>query len=153
MRHVVLIMATAALLARGEALPRGGARPDQAVASKLTRMQGRWEGISYESRDGKNEDAHPQLKIERDVFTLAIGHSIVAGRVVLNPTARPRACDLRFRQGAKQVVCRCIYDVEGDRLRLCFGPDPMKQPSAFPAGAGGKERFGLFVFKRAKAQP
>jgi hypothetical protein len=56
-----------------------------------------------------------------------------AGTVALNPVATPKSIDVAMLEGpARGQVARGIYEVAGDRLRLCIGPE---RPAGFnPAG-------------------
>ncbi|HET6574884.1 MAG TPA: sigma-70 family RNA polymerase sigma factor, partial [Fimbriiglobus sp.] len=52
----------------------------------------------------------------------------------LDPSAKPAAIDIA---SPKVGTALGIYRLDGDRLRLCFGPEPDKRPTAIPAAADG----------------
>jgi uncharacterized protein (TIGR03067 family) len=153
MRAAAVMLVTAGFVA---AVDRPAARDlsqakARAVEQELRKLQGVWLAISFESRSGKNEEVGAGLKIEKDAFALGMGHGMIEGSIVIDPTAQPRSWDFRFKVKDEPQIWLCIYELDGDRLRLCVG-DEKKRPSSFPGKSGSKEDFGLYVFKRAKAR-
>jgi uncharacterized protein (TIGR03067 family) len=123
---------------------------EQARKEELKKLQGAWKAVSYESKSGKNSEPRAQLKIEKDAFSLWIGHGGARGTVVIDPAVKPKSWDFHCKGEEKAPVFRGIYELERETLRLCFGRDESKRPAAFPAKSGSKEDFSLYVFHRVK---
>jgi uncharacterized protein (TIGR03067 family) len=69
----------------------------------------------------------------------------------LDPTKTPKAIDTTAQDGPyKGEVARGIYDLDGDRLRICLPDDPVirERPTTFETKAGS--RLVLLVMKRTK---
>jgi RNA polymerase sigma factor (sigma-70 family) len=73
----------------------------------------------------------------------------------LDPTREPRAIDLEYFLQNERVVARGIYQLAGDRLRICYGfsfvrgEPPAERPSRFVTHPGRKEL--LYYLEREKA--
>jgi uncharacterized protein (TIGR03067 family) len=66
----------------------------------------------------------------------------------LDPAKKPKAIDLRAGKDGP-VVLRGIYEVEGDRLKICYGAG--ERPDKFAARAGSERAF--IKLKRVKDSP
>jgi uncharacterized protein (TIGR03067 family) len=62
----------------------------------------------------------------------------------------PKTWDLRFKEEKSDQVLRCIYQLDGDTLKLCWREGGTKRPPAFPGTKGSEDDCLLFVFKRKK---
>jgi uncharacterized protein (TIGR03067 family) len=127
---------------------------DEAIAKELSKLQGDWRAVSEETRTGKTADVRGTLVIyQKDHFSLGLGHGLISGTIVIDPTTTPKSCDLRYKDEGKEQALRCIYELEGDKLRLCFmTSDPTNRPGNFPGKKELKGNWILHEFKHEKNQ-
>lgn len=76
--------------------------------------------------------------------------AIYMGSILVDPTARPRAMNVRIDEGPEQhrgLVALCVYELDGDTLRWCTsGPGQAQRPGAtFEEADGG---YLSLVFRR-----
>ena len=104
---------------------------------ELQQLQGTWQAVSMET-GGSPVPAEVARRLryvfEGDRVTLLEdGKPTGAGTVTLQPDAGPKALDVRMTEGpGRGQKAEGIYELAGDRLKLCIGPE---RPTAF-RGAG-----------------
>ena len=145
--------------ARGLLLFVGGlvaapqARSGEAAKADLDRLQGTWQLVSA-TQDGK---ALPAETVKRttivfrgDTFRFpgaAEQATSKDGTITVDPAKTPKEMDARSPQGE---VMRGIYELDGDRYRVCFAPAGQARPTAFRSDAGSGRILQSWV--RAKAR-
>jgi len=80
-----------------------------------------------------------QVAIAGDRFTSSGVGEEFNGTLVIDEKARPRRLDMRFTTGPqKGTVNLCIYELKGDRLRMCIATRGTVRPERFesPADSG-----------------
>jgi uncharacterized protein (TIGR03067 family) len=147
----------ALLLLAASGSPSFSAEPAaEAITRELAAMAGSWRPISaanngYPSSAGDLagllwvRDVNGNWKMSRD------GEVVVQWAVQkIDPTQTPRTIDIEVMAGAHQgVVYLGIYELDGDRLRICFAlPDQPLRPTDFSAAKGSRR--ALAVFAREK---
>ena len=127
----------------------GGGRADDADKD-ADRLQCTWVVVTNESEGGKADEEYNR----RDGYRLvvagrrltwkskSVGDTEVAFR--LDPTKAPKALDLDVRDG--RVGNECIYELDGDRLRICIAHFGQPRPTEFRATA----KTSLLVLRRVK---
>jgi uncharacterized protein (TIGR03067 family) len=112
----------------------------------LTRIQGTWILESAMS-GGKPTPSKLQAIIAQDHLFLVDNGGKYRWDFTIDPTARPKALDMRFPRGNTSDLLRTAYSLEGDTLKICYQPD---QWTVRPTSVSGKvPSHYLWVFKRA----
>jgi uncharacterized protein (TIGR03067 family) len=126
---------------------------EDASRRELLRIQGTWRLESLE--DGKKK-AGPGLKkrtffVGGGVFLVQEGDKIVqAGTLRLAPSKAPKGVDAVVRKGPHEGTTMLgIYELKGDRLRVCFDTEGDHRPKEFAAKPGS----ALFVAVYQRARP
>ena len=142
MRTFVLTVAACAMIAA----------PAFADAKKdLTAMAGKWQPTSLEmGGDKKSADElkNMSLTIEGDKYTVAVDDKIDKGTVKLDKKDKLKTMDITGTDGPnKGKTYPCIYELEGDSLKVCYALEEGSQrPTEFKAGKG----LLLITYKRVK---
>lgn len=118
-------------------------------------LQGSWKLVSRE-RDGKADpaDAIKDIVVVNtgNKFELKGGPSAVGatkGSFVIDATKKPKHMDRTPADGPqKDKTLLCIYELDGDTLKLCVAPAGKERPTEFSSKAGSGHI--LSVFKREK---
>jgi uncharacterized protein (TIGR03067 family) len=154
MHRRTLLLALAAVLGLTLA---AGAADDDAVKKEVEKFQGSWSAVSLE-QDGQRAPAQAltsvKLIFKGDEYIQKMGDRIVErGTQKLDPTKKPKWMDVTVAESAQEdtkgKVQLCIYELEGDTLRICAAAHGSKErPTKFeaPAGTGNL----LMVMKRDK---
>jgi uncharacterized protein (TIGR03067 family) len=117
---------------------------DAAVAQELARLKGSWRAIRGQF------EGEPR----RESFLLILGDAVWTkrgktktekGLFHLNASTEPKQIDI-FKEEGKPRWLPGIYSIDGDRLRICFGPE---RPEALATKAGDKSL--LLEFRREDA--
>jgi len=121
----------------------GNATQD-AAQKELKRLAGNWEavaavvdGAKQLPRKGKGH----RLIIKGDAYTLedARGKSFGNGTLKVDPAKKPHTLDLTPADGgSKGKAIPCIYELNGDELRVCMGRIDKARPADFAATEGSK---------------
>jgi uncharacterized protein (TIGR03067 family) len=122
--------------------------------SDLDRLQGTWVLIRMES-GGKmvqqimiiSGEYHLMVEGNKVIVTQE-GRIVPMGTLKLDPTQRPR---LYNRILDDDRLCRGIYELDGDHLRICLGFPGMARPKEFSTKLG--EQSSLMVYRRYEPQP
>ena len=155
MRDVLFIVFSVVLILRWQSPLSISVEPtDESVDNAMQKLQGIWIPVYTETKSGKNYEIRDRLSIgPKGVFIFGDTHGTIQGVVVIDPNAKPKLFNFRYKEDGKEKVILCIYDVDGDTLRLCSIDEGAKRPTAFPKATESKENYALRVFKRAKSKP
>ena len=132
----------------------GALADDTADVEKETKkFQGTWTIES--SVTGGTEIPADQLKgfiviYEGGKHTLKYGDKVFqVGTQKIDPSKSPKTIDVTMTEGPnKGAVMLGIYEIDADKLKVCFGPKGKKRPTEFKSAAGS-ENF-VNVHKRVK---
>jgi uncharacterized protein (TIGR03067 family) len=108
----------------------------------LDKLQGHW--VMVEStRDGKKMPA--EINIERTIegrnYTVTVqsdeGEQVLAGTLKIDSTKKPKTIDATRTQGSDSDKAMLgIYELEGDKQKVCFAPPGKNRPTEFTSKAG-----------------
>ena len=123
------------------------------LEKEVRKFQGTW---TFESSvAGGKELPADQLKglillFEGEKHTVKKGDEVIqVGTQKLDPSKSPKTIDVTVAEGPnKGTVMLGIYEIDGDRLKVCFDPQGKKRPTEFKS-APGSENF-VNVHKRVK---
>jgi len=112
------------LAVAGSLLTAVGVAQDAAKAD-LDKLQGRWvvialtEGGKEAPKDSLQGD---ELLIKGSQYTMKTGKDTYRGSLKLDPGQKPKQIDATFidDQGKEQGKALGIYELSGDRLRICW---------------------------------
>lgn len=112
------------------------------MSQDLDLLQGSWAIISLEL-DGQALPetllADASIVIQGDRFVSTGMGAEYAGALVLDAAKRPRRLDMKFDAGPEKGNTNlCIYELDGDSLKLCIATRGTVRPTKFasPAGSG-----------------
>ena len=105
------------------------------MASDLERLQGTWQAVKITTAGGPlppGSASRVRYVFEADRVTLLEGgRPSGSGTFTLRPDDVPPALEVEMDDGpARGQNAAGIYALDGDRLRICIGPD---RPSSFDA--------------------
>ena len=108
--------------------------------SDFDRLQGTW-AITALEMDGKQISPHDfaaaRIVVEGDCFTSLGMGAAYSGTLSLDPSANPRALDMRFDDGPEKGNTNpCIYEIAGDVWKLCIATRGTVRPKAFTSQPG-----------------
>lgn len=117
-------------------------------------LQGKWIAVSLMMvTEGKLSSRKDLI---RDVALLVVGNRYFHGK--LNAEVQyqaytldiddPKKIDLVNVQGNSRVVIRAIYELDGDRLRICCSPDPDLRPTSLEVTPSNRRM--LWEFERSR---
>jgi uncharacterized protein (TIGR03067 family) len=151
MRGSILWLVAIVLFASADTSPGGGKDPGAAVLKKL---QGTWKFIAQEM-DGKSAPPEQLEKMtitfKGDKWAVRDGDKVVqAGTHKFDPTKKPGHVDALVTEGeGKDGKMLGIYEMKGDKMKVCFDPKGKERPKSFKAGEG---QFSAVV-ERVKKKP
>lgn len=91
-----------------------------------------------------------KLVIAGDQYTATVGKSVDKGTCKVNPDAKLKELDITGADGPnKGKTILCIYDLDGDTLRVCYDMSGKGRPTEFKTTEGSP--LFLVVYKREKA--
>jgi uncharacterized protein (TIGR03067 family) len=147
MRPHWLLLSAVALLSGADAAPKPQKAED--------RIQGVWELVSSE-REGRIEPGSErdplQLEFTADTFRFRLPAGARHPQPYkLDPGKKPKLIDWLAggRHGPSKPVPG-IYELEGDRLKICWGGEGKARPQEFTTKAGAGE--WLWSLRRAKKE-
>ena len=130
-----------------------GDKPDPAKADRV-KMQGVWT-MEESLRDG--EDAIPEedrkalrLTIKDDKRTIKVRDEVVSeATYTLDPATKPKGITVKVSAGPlKDKELPGIYELDGDKLRICLNLTGKDRPKEFKSEPGSGTL--LQVFKKVK---
>src|SRR5262249_3941522 len=91
-----------------------------------------------------------KLTIKDDKYTVSIGtEGTDKGTVKLNSSAKPKAMDITGTEGPnKDKTFPCIYELNGDTMRVCYDLSGKARPTEFKSPAG--TQIFLATYQREK---
>jgi uncharacterized protein (TIGR03067 family) len=123
------------------------------VEKELKKFQGTWT-VELVEAEGKVVaiDLFKGMTVtfEGDKYIVKMGDQVIQGATQkLDPSKSPKTLDGTVTEGPnKDTVILGIYEIDGDRLKVCFDPEGKKRPTEFKTVAGSQTT--LAVYKRAK---
>jgi uncharacterized protein (TIGR03067 family) len=119
---------------------------DVAVAAELARLKGSWRAIRGELAGEPRQESF-LLTLGDAVWTKQGKTKTEKGLFHLNASSEPKQIDI-FKEEGRPRWLPGIYSIDGDRLRICFGPE---RPETMATKAGDKALF--LEFRREDASP
>jgi uncharacterized protein (TIGR03067 family) len=90
-----------------------------------------------------------KLEIKGDKYTVTVGTVVDRGTLKLNPSAKPKTMDIVGSEGPnKGKTYQCIYELDGDTLRICYDLSGKGRPAEFKTTEG--TQLYLVTYKREK---
>lgn len=118
----------------------------EAIKKELKALQGKWTIESFEDGQGKKaefEGATVEFKDRQMAFTK--DGETKKGKITLNPAGKPKEMDIKAEGKDEQMLA--IYQLEGDKLKMCVSDDPT---AGRPRDFAARDRNVLVILKRAK---
>ena len=138
MRTKIVCIVAITLFASAGTSPGGGKDPGAEVLKKI---QGTWQFIAHEM-NGKSAPAE-ELKMMTITFTgnkwaVSAGDKVVQeGTHKFDPTKKPGHVDAVVTEGEdKGNKMLGIFELKGDKMKVCFDPKGKERPKSFKAGEG-----------------
>jgi uncharacterized protein (TIGR03067 family) len=131
-----------------------GDKGEEAVTKELANLEGTWVAVggSFRGTETTEEDSRKaghRLVISGDTFawyTVLQEEPLMKGTVKIDPAKRPKAMDLSFDRQGESALGKCVYELDGDTLKLCYGePD---RPTELKTKPGSDDK--LYVWRRDK---
>jgi uncharacterized protein (TIGR03067 family) len=102
-----------------------GSSPQEEVKAELKRLEGTWKVVAMELGGKKlpPEKAQRlgQIIITRDRLVLQEADKKETSMgLKIDPAKKPNAMDLRITRGKESIDWKCIYDLQGDDLKICM---------------------------------
>jgi len=130
--------------------PVSFARGDDAKDQKA--MEGTWLMETAEISGNKFPDElrkATKLVMKGSKYTLTVGNMPDKGTVKIDSSATPKTMDITGTDGPnKGKTIPCIYELDGDTLKVCYNLGGKDRPTEFKTTAESK--YFLVTFKRAK---
>jgi uncharacterized protein (TIGR03067 family) len=133
-------------------LARADSASDLAAKNILDKLQGTWQVVRVET-DGKSLPEETikgwTLTVDGAKYVLREGDRTAEGVYKFDPIEMPRAIDaLRTAGPGEGKALWGIYQLDGDRLRLCFvEPDRHERPKDFVTGGANGGQV-LYILER-----
>ncbi len=124
------------------------------VEKELKKFQGAWTFESVEVGGKKLPiEQFEGMTIHFDGEKAAVkkdGETLESSTQKLDPSKSPKTIDATVASGEhKGEVVLCIYEIDGDTLKVCFDPEGKKRPTEFKTTAESGTQI-LAVHKRVK---
>jgi RNA polymerase sigma-70 factor (ECF subfamily) len=137
---------------------RSRPQKEDAVKKELEKLQGTWIGVGgefrgKESSEEESRKAVHKLVISGDKFTWGTalhedGNEVglMRGTIKIDPTKRPKTMDLSFDREGNPALGKCIYELNSDTLKFCYGE--LDRPTKFKTTADSDAK--LYIWERKK---
>jgi uncharacterized protein (TIGR03067 family) len=117
--------------------------------AELARIQGTWTMVSgeYDGQPMYKSDITGAKRIAKgDETTVLINGAVfLSARMLVDPSKKPKTIDYLLTTGINRGKTQLgIYELNGDRLTLCFGKPNKERPGAFSAGAGSRRTLSVW---------
>jgi uncharacterized protein (TIGR03067 family) len=140
MTRAVLLLLAAGALAAADA-------PADAAKKDLERMQGDWAADSYVTDGMKlpDDDAQAYFRtIQGDTYTVSRYKRVLGkGTIRLDAAQTPKAIDALPAGRDKPLLG--IYELAGERMKLCFAGPGKERPKAFTSEGGSGHTLTVWV--------
>jgi uncharacterized protein (TIGR03067 family) len=125
----------------------------QDAASDRKSLEGTWTPASAEIGGKSLPDElikKMKLILKGDDYTVHVGDAIDRGQVKIDVTKKPKAMDIIGTDGPnKGKTFLAIYELEGDKLRVCYDLSGKSRPTEFKAAKEGL--IFLATYQRVKS--
>jgi uncharacterized protein (TIGR03067 family) len=129
-----------------------GGKRLKAIQSELKKFEATWRFVSIEVEgEPVPEDrfADDKLILKGRQFTSNVQGNTTHGVFKIDPTATPKTIDLTFTDGpGKDRTQKGIYELDGDKQKICFSLPGKPRPSEFLSKA--ESRLIIQVLERVK---
>jgi len=125
---------------------------DAKVDKELKKFHGVWKIVSVEA-GGKALpiEGFKEMTVvfKGDKYSVKKGGEVFqVAKQKLDPSKSPKTMDVTIIEGnEKGAVMKAIYEIDADRLKVCFDPAGKERPTEFKSTSGSQV---LVVHKRAK---
>jgi uncharacterized protein (TIGR03067 family) len=147
MRMSSLVLMTGALL-----VAANNPKDDKKAKTDLDKFQGSWLGveITYNGEQAPKEAAEKiKLTVKGDKWTFEqVDGNELKGTLKLDEKKKPKELDATTDDGRTILG---IYEVDGDKLKLCYAEPGGERAKEFSSKAGSSHT--LAVYKRSRQQP
>lgn len=147
------LCAITALLALAAVVPIvAGDSPASTPEKEKQLLQGTWKGVSLEGPDGKplpKIAEATRVVVNGDKWTIFRGEEKTEYTFAVDPTKAPKTLDVIEEKDGKKSVALCLYELDGDTLKICRPAPPSRlepRPAKFASGDGN----ALMTLKREK---
>jgi len=109
----------------------------EAFMNEIEKLQGTWNIVSLEMDGQKYPPGGSQIVIQGGQFTSLNMGAEYSGRMVVDPSASPKAFDLLFETGPESGNRSLgIYELDDDTWKICLGLTGKKRPKKFVSAPG-----------------
>jgi len=139
-----------AVMVVGSLLATGAAGQDKGKTDK-DKIQGKWLPVSLEKGGIKApEEEYKKVKLAftGDKITVVEDAREMAVTFKLDPAKKPKQIDVTESRNGKDEVHEGIYELDGDKLKICFAHAQDPRPRDFVSQAGTSQT--LIVLTREK---
>src|ERR1035438_3093743 len=107
------------------------------MGEDLDRLQGTWNIVYLEMDGRKMPGAGGRIVVRGDRFTTIAMGANYEGTVAVHQTTVPKSFDLRFEAGPEKGNTNLgIYELDGDRWKICLATRGSQRPRKFTAPPG-----------------
>jgi uncharacterized protein (TIGR03067 family) len=155
---VLVLLAVALVMLTSHLRPTESQRED---AEELAKLRGTWVCVGYASEG--NDDAplgqalasglNTTYSITGNTCTCTwgvpgVGGKTISGAITLHPEQSPKGIDWAYQYEGKEVTKLGIYEVEGDKLRLCWALTGEDRPKYIRTKKGDGQIVGVMLLER-----
>lgn len=115
-------------------------------------IQGLWTPVTAELAGQAMPDTVLKtisLKVDSGKYEVFVAGNPDRGTYTLDPASKPKGMTVNGTDGPnKGRTFPCIYELQGDTLRICYDLSGMKRPTEFKSSAGTKLYLVTYARKR-----